>query len=331
MPFQSLLGQDAAIGTLKRALERGKVHHAYRFEGPEGVGKEQAAFALAQALLCETAKGRQEGCGACSACQRAVTLSKGEPRVPLHPDLILIERGLYPAATIGRDTEESKEISVHQMRKVALARMAFPPHEGRARVIIVRRAEEMGVSAANTLLKTLEEPPAGTHFILLTSRGQQLLDTIRSRTQLVRFAPLSDGVLTQILIEKKVPEEVIPMAIELGAGSASQALEAADPESSKERAAFVEAALAALKEKDASAALALAQLKEKDRHALREKVGALAAALARESKRSLDERDRARRYAECFSIALMAMRELDRNGAQALMLESMMLKMRAVL
>jgi DNA polymerase III subunit delta' len=330
MTFQSILGQDAAVGTLRRALANGKLHHAYRFEGPDGVGKEMAAFALAQALLCERSAGRAEGCGECSACRRAVTLAKDDPQVPVHPDVILVERGLYPAATIGKDSEEVKDISVHQLRKVVMAKMAFTPHEGRSRLVIIRRAEEMGVSAANTLLKTIEEPPAGTHFVLLTSRGQQLLDTIRSRTQVVRFAPLSDGVLGTILAAKKVPEGVIPLAIEMSGGSASQALEVADPEASQERLAFVESVMRALWAADSAPSLAVAAGRHKDRDVMRDRLAALSTAMAREARQSLGDPARARKLSECFSIVLVAMRELDRNASPALLLEAMMLRMRAV-
>ena len=235
MSFQQILGQDAAIGTLRRALGAGRVHHAYRFEGPDGVGKERAAFALAQALVCEATDGRREGCGSCSACRRAVALSTAEPRVPLHPDVLIVERNLYPAGAIGNKSDEAKNISVNQVRRVVISRLAFLPHEGRGRLIIVRRAEELSVSAANALLKTLEEPPAGTHFVLLTSRGRELIDTIRSRTLLVRFAPLGESVIRQILGALGVSAEAMSLAIELCAGSAQAALESADPAASEQR------------------------------------------------------------------------------------------------
>src|SRR5437867_8492693 len=98
--FDRILGQSPALETLVRALRRGRVHHAYRFEGPDGSGKEMAAFALAQALVC--VGGDPLGCGRCDACRRAVTLSAAAPHVPLHPDVTLVEKGLYPPETIGR-------------------------------------------------------------------------------------------------------------------------------------------------------------------------------------------------------------------------------------
>ena len=174
--FSQILGQEPALQTLTRALDTAHVHHAYRFEGPAGVGKELAAFALAQALVCEV--GGARACGKCSACQRAVRISEEEPRVPVHPDVVLLQRGLYRGRI---SANEATGISIEQVRRMVLERIGYRPHEGRARVFIVRDADELTVSAANALLKTLEEPGPSTHFVLLTSRPNRLLDTIRSR------------------------------------------------------------------------------------------------------------------------------------------------------
>src|SRR5437867_583727 len=147
--FDRILGQSPALETLVRALRAGKVHHAYRFEGPNGVGKEMAAFALAQALVCESPP--PEGyvhwaCGKCSACTRAVARSSAEPHLPIHPDVVILERGLYSAEALRRPRPELQDISVDQIRRLVLERQSFPPHEGRARVFIIRRAHELSIS-----------------------------------------------------------------------------------------------------------------------------------------------------------------------------------------
>jgi DNA polymerase III subunit delta' len=198
--LDTVRGQDVAVQTLTRALASGRVHHAYVFEGPGGVGKKLAAFALAQALVCET---RAEGalvCGACSACVRAVpaTAATGPAR-PTHPDITLLGLGFYDPQVIGRKNQETSEISVDQIRTLVLARSAFGPHEGRAKVFIVDGAEDLSVAASNALLKTLEEPPPRTHFVLVSSRPKAMLSTIRSRTLAVRFRPLSEAVMDQCL------------------------------------------------------------------------------------------------------------------------------------
>src|SRR5688572_187415 len=246
--FSDVLGQEPALATLRHALSSGRVHHAYRFEGPPGVGKELAAFALARALVCE--RGQGEGCGACSACKRAVTLSEEPPHVPLHPDVVLLEKGLY-RSVLGSGASEATGIGIEQVRRVVLTRAGFPPHEGRALVFIVRDAEEITVQAANALLKTLEEPHDRTYFVLLTSRPSRLLDTIRSRSLPVRFAPLSERIVATILERRGLDAAVAPLA----QGSASLALELADAEAKAEREAFTQAAFAAVSAPDLAPAL----------------------------------------------------------------------------
>ncbi|MGH7271769.1 MAG: hypothetical protein ACREJ3_15160, partial [Polyangiaceae bacterium] len=92
--LSTVRAQDSAVETLRRALTSGCVHHAVLFAGPDGVGKERAAFGLAQALICERRGERQpEACGACHACTRAIP-RPGEAR-PVHPDVVVLERGLY--------------------------------------------------------------------------------------------------------------------------------------------------------------------------------------------------------------------------------------------
>jgi len=138
MGFDEVTGQATAVETLQRALASGHVHHAYRFEGQDGVGKELTAFALARALVC--VRRPAEGCGECSACIRAVTLSPEEPRVPQHPDVVLIERGLYPPAVLGRTSPETTGIGVEQIRRIVTSRAMYPPHEARHLVFIFRAA-----------------------------------------------------------------------------------------------------------------------------------------------------------------------------------------------
>lgn len=326
MPFTHILGQEAAITTLTRALTQGRVHHAYRFEGPDGTGKEMAAFALAQALVC--AGSDPLGCGACDACRRAVTFSSERPHAPLHPDLRILERGFYPPEILGQRTEESKELSVHQIRAIVLANAAFPPHEGRARVFLIRRAEEMSIGAANALLKTLEEPRQGTHFILLTSRPDRLLSTIRSRTLPVRFAPLSDAILRGILTARGVPDERQDLALELAAGSASAALSLTDAEESAARDAFVSAALAAVKAPSLGPALGLAETGDKDKDVLRGHLRALAAVLAREARRGVaDGSPGAARAASRYEAVQQAIVQIDRNAAPTLAVATMIAEM----
>jgi DNA polymerase-3 subunit delta' len=328
VPFSHIQGQDAAIATLGAALRRGRVHHAYRFEGPDGTGKEMCAFALAQALVCTG--GDPLGCGRCDACHRAVTLSSERPEAPLHPDVSIVEKNFYPPETIGRSRPELTDISVDQIRKIVLAHAAYAPHEGRARVFIVRRAEELSQSAANALLKTLEEPRQGTHFILLTARGDRLLNTIRSRTLPVRFGPLPDEVVRSVLRARGVPDERVDLAVELAAGSASAALELADEERSAARDAFVSTVLGAVEARDLGPAVVLSESGDKDKGALKDDLRALAAVLARRARRDVAASPRAagvaaRRY-EAVARAVVS---LERNASPGLTMIALVQEMRA--
>jgi len=146
-----------------------RVPHAYLFCGPARSGKHATGLALAMAMNCSQSPG--EGCGRCEPCEK---IAGG-----IHPDVRTLER--EGAAQI---------IPIESIRKHVLAQIGLPPHEARARIYLIDEAGALQGPAANALLKTLEEPPARTHFILCTTAPDQLLPTIRSRCQRVSFAAL---------------------------------------------------------------------------------------------------------------------------------------------
>lgn len=321
MVFDAILGQAPAVQILRRALARGRVHHAYRFEGPEGVGKEQAALALAQSLVCTQRV--DEGCGECSACHRAVTFSAEEPHIPQHPDVVLVGRGIYPKSLIG--TKEATGISVEQVRRVVLARSGYAPHEARNLIFIVRDADELNVSSANALLKTLEEPRSRVHFVLLTSRPHRLLDTIRSRTLPVRFGPLPDDVVAGVLHQRGLPSDWVALA----QGSVSAALQLADEDQRQELDEFVTAFDAALSSPDSGAALTLAAKLPSDRHQLKRLLLAFAQRLAIAGREAGQRAPHlAERNAHQYALVQQAVAGLERNAAGALTVESLIVELR---
>lgn len=164
--WQGLSGQDRVVGLLRRAIERGRVPHAYLFSGPVGAPLLDTAMALAAALNCQRTKG--EPCGECDACAKIIA--------GIHPDVVTLVR--EGAANI---------VPIESVRNQVIARIGLPPHEADVRVFVVEEATAMAPPAANALLKTLEEPPTRTLFVLCTSAPEQLLPTIRSRCQRVRF------------------------------------------------------------------------------------------------------------------------------------------------
>lgn len=335
-----LRAQEAARRTIERALETGRVHHAYLFAGPDGVGKELAAFGLAQALVCEKRGEASVGlfgpmpasflaCGACSACTRAVP--RDEKNLPVHPDIVVLERALYAPQAIGRRTPETQDISIDQVRTLVLARAAYAPHEGRAKVFIIRRVEELSVSAANALLKTLEEPGARTHFILLTSQPDALLPTILSRAMRVRFAPLPDDVVTELLVARGVEPARAKEVTRLSGGSVEAGEHLADPEESEARDRFVTRALEAVSAPGLEPLLALAEDAKKEKDLLRARIVALATTL---SLKASDSAKADRADAEALAlrghIALTALEHFDGNNAPQLVVEAMLSRMRAV-
>jgi DNA polymerase-3 subunit delta' len=329
--LSSVLAQTTSVATLKRALANDRVHHAYLFDGPDGVGKELAAFGLAQALVCEyrgVTLPKDDACGTCSACLRA--LPRAETRRPVHPDVIVLERGLYDPATIGRRTQESQDISIDQVRTLVLTRAAFAPHEGRAKVFIVRRAEELSVSAANALLKTLEEPNNKTHFILLSALADSLLPTIRSRTQRVRFAALPDAIVTKLLVARGVDAFRAAEIARLAAGSMSAALGLADDEESAAREQFVARAMAAIEAPTFSLGLELAEEAKKEKGDLPARLNALANALAARACASATSPSREAEAAGLrYQLVTAALEQLEGNASAQLVVEAMMIRMRA--
>jgi DNA polymerase-3 subunit delta' len=245
---------------------------------------------------------------------------------------MVLERGLYDPASIGRRSPETQDISIDQVRTIVLARAAFPPHEGRAKVFIVRRAEELSTSAANALLKTLEEPGARTHFVLLSSMADALLPTIRSRTQRVRFGALPDAVVAALLVDRGFAAERAAEIAALAGGSVATAVTLGDPEASARRQEFVARALESLDSQDTGGLFELAEeAKKGEKDLLFKQIEALAAALVGQARSSAAACDRtADKAAARHAVALEAMHQLEANAAVQLAVEAMLLKMRAV-
>jgi DNA polymerase-3 subunit delta' len=198
-----VIGQERVAAALSRAVRGAHVPHAYLFEGPPGVGKRGTALGLAMALNCAQAPG--EGCGACETCRR-------------------IESGLHP--DVPTFAPDGTQILIEQAKAiVALAQSR--PHEAEARVIVVDQADALNPSAANSLLKTLEEPAARNHIVLCTSAPDRLLPTIRSRSQRVRFRPLTEDALLRIATLRGIDPAQARVAVALADGSASRMIAAA--------------------------------------------------------------------------------------------------------
>lgn len=178
--------------------QAGRLPHALIFLGPEGIGKALVARRLAAALLCSE---RSAPCGSCRSC---ALLSKEQ-----HPDLFELK-------------PESGRIKIESVRELKRS-FALPPLVSPSRVVLITEAHAMNAAAANALLKTLEEPPSATYFILGTHAAGWVPRTILSRCQKIRFSPLSQGELEEVLRAKGVSGPA--KSLDWAQGSARTALQ----------------------------------------------------------------------------------------------------------
>lgn len=203
MPFADIRGHDRIIEVLRRSLLSGKTAHSYLFEGVPGCGRKKTATALIQALFCMSLP--DDACGVCASCRR---IDSGN-----HPDIHLIA-----------PLPDKRDISIDQLREMQRD-LSLRPYEAPRKACIIDPAERMSVNAANSLLKTLEEPPGDALIILLTENAGMLLPTVRSRCQLIRFAPLSPEHVLSLLERNGMSQEAAALVAPMSGGSLQRALE----------------------------------------------------------------------------------------------------------
>ncbi|WP_136795208.1 DNA polymerase III subunit delta' [Desulfosediminicola ganghwensis] len=203
LSHMELIGQDKAKSLVERTMRSGRMPHAYVFKGPDGVGKKLFARGLAATLNC---RGETPGsaCGVCSSCKKFLSDN--------HPDYMVIR-------------PEKGTIKIDQIREMCRT-LGYAPYESDLRVVLLEDVHTMRQEAANSLLKTLEEPPAGNLLILTAEASQEVLTTISSRCQVIPFFGLPAEQCAELLrqLAPVMDKEQAMLLARLAEGSPGKAL-----------------------------------------------------------------------------------------------------------
>jgi DNA polymerase III subunit delta' len=212
---EALIGNQSLRARLYKAADEQRMHHCFLFEGPAGIGKAAIALHLAMYVNCLVEEEGQRGlsfhrpsrpCGHCRSCQPILAGS--------HPDII----------QVGPDPSKVTRIITTEQARGLINALSLQRHSAKRRFVIIDPVDALNEEAANALLKTLEEPPAGTQFILITSRAASLLQTVRSRSQRVRFGPVGEAEMIPWLEARNLD----PRLAALSMGSPGRALALAE-------------------------------------------------------------------------------------------------------
>lgn len=219
MPFSGIVGHRRIIALLSRSLAEERLPQSLLFAGARGVGKRRTAIALAEAINClQPVSGTdlpRDACGTCASCRR---IARG-----VHPDVLVVEPG------------DMGSIKVEPIRDV-IDRAGYRPFEGKRRVVVIDEADAMAPFAQNALLKTLEEPPPASVFVLVSASPDALLPTVLSRCQRLRFGELStEDVATALIRDHGYDEKEARAAAADAGGSIGQALSASSADVAEAR------------------------------------------------------------------------------------------------
>lgn len=225
MSFEGVIGQRLAVGLIKRAIEEKRFSHSYLFLGPDGVGKLLVANLFAKTLNC--LRGGIEPCGECLSCRKIEDKN--------HPDVQWLTRRIRDAKSDASDgwlhpnsfepRKKTPQIGIEMIRFMQKP-LSLKPYEGKFKFCIIEGADYMTDEAANSLLKTLEEPPKGAIIILLAANAFRLMPTIISRCQKIPFYPLDVFSVKNELMRRYCLEEDYAVSIaRFAQGSLGRAIE----------------------------------------------------------------------------------------------------------
>lgn len=227
MAWNEIFNHEFVLERFRRSIERNRLASTYLFVGPEGIGKRLFALKLSQVILCETNPILDlDPCGTCQGCLQVLAQT--------HPDLIQVskpkDKAFIPVEAFIGDKE-------HRRQQGLCHDIGLKPFRGGRRIAIIDDADFLNQEGANSLLKTLEEPPPKSLLILIGSSEQRQLSTIVSRSQVVRFEPLTNAQVKTILERGLVESDEVSIEelANASGGSVSMALQMADPDVSEFR------------------------------------------------------------------------------------------------
>ncbi len=214
MPLKDIFCQEKAISAIQSAFTSGKVAHAYIFAGPEGVGKFTTAKEFAKLLLCKkpaVKHGFADSCGQCESCR---IFNAGS-----HPDFEHVYKELVEFLEEGKGKEPPVEFRLKVVHAYLLDKVHNKPTLSQRKVFILTEAEKLNDESQNCLLKVLEEPPFYCCIILICTRPEALLPTIRSRCQMLRFGPIDEEKTIEKLKQSGLGEKQAKFFSRLAEGS----------------------------------------------------------------------------------------------------------------
>ena len=219
MPFAEIIGHQKQLEVLGRSLEGNRLHHAYLFLGPDGVGKRTVALSLADVIHCSF--GDHDSCGRCETC-------------------LSIRDGNHPDVRVIKPEPGKREITIRQMRDLQ-RQLEFRSFSGKKKIAIIDPAHLMNIPAQNSLLKTLEDPPGDALLILISNNTASLLSTVLSRCLRLYFSFISVEETAGFLEGRKgIAPEKAKLLAALTGGSLGEALNCDEDELLDQRKRWIE-------------------------------------------------------------------------------------------
>ena len=218
MAIKDIFCQDKAIGVLEQGFISNRSAHAYIFAGMDGVGKFKTAFEWGKLLLCKKPIIKKNFADCCGKCPSCISFEGGA-----HSDFAHIYKELLEWTKEGKDKTTPVKMPIDVIREFLINKVSIRPSLGERKVFVISEGEKLNKESQNALLKVLEEPPGYCTIILLCTQPENLLPTIRSRCQIVRFGPVAEEKIIEFLNKDGLDDNKAKYFARLSAGSLGSA------------------------------------------------------------------------------------------------------------